>query len=389
MLSLRTKTWRVLVKGGLSPRYVSSGHLLYATLTGIHAMPFDLDRLEVRGDPIEVQPGVVNKESGAADFAVSATGTLVYLPGEPHETAETLAWRETDGRETPVRLSPLPYVSSACLAGRPTCGRARRAHERAKSRGSSIWSARRRSDWSPIWTSSHRSGIPTGREIVFASAGRSAAKEAGGLFRLAVTGTSMPERLTTALGEGRQSAGSFTPDGKQLLFTDGIPALNADIKILTYASPTEVTTLMSGPATEHSPVLSPDGRWLAYVLVENIPQVFVRPFPNVNDTRIPISNGFGQAPVWSRDGRQLFFNLQANGDVMMVRVERPSPIAFGKPELFIRLRDTQSELFRVALPPVNGRVLKTVRQPGGPAAPTEYRVVLNWADELKTRVPTR
>ena len=79
--------------------------------------------------------------------------------------------------------------------------------------------------------------------------------------------------------------------------------------------------------------------------------------------------------------------LTYNAEVMMVRVERPPSIGFAKPELFLRLRDAQSELLRVALPPVNGRVLATVRPAGASAAPTEYRVVLNWTEELKRLVP--
>jgi serine/threonine-protein kinase len=156
--------------------------------------------------------------------------------------------------------------------------------------------------------------------------------------------------------------------------------------MLTYASPSELTTLLGGPAIEHSPALSPDDRWLAYVLVENGSQLFVRPFPNVNEARIPISTGTGTVPVWSRDGRQLFFTQ--SGEVMMTRVESVPSIRFGRPELFIQLRESPIEPIRVALPPVNGRILKTVAASKRPSGSTEYRVVLNWAEELKTRVKT-
>jgi serine/threonine-protein kinase len=359
---------------------------VYAASTGIRAVAFDLDRLEVRGDPVEVQPGVVTKESGAADFAVSENGTLVYMPGQYYSLAETLAWREPDGRETPLRVPAQPFTS---LRISPDGRQAVAGVGRATSSG--FWlidliretSLRLTQDdmviTFPVWA-------PDGRQIAYGIAGRADAREPGGLFRLTVTGTGVPERLTTAPENSRHAPGGWTPDGRQLVFGEGGPR-DADIKLLTHGSPPTVTTILGGPAVEWQPALSPDGRWLAYALIDSVSEVFVRPFPNVNDARIPVSAGPGGNPLWGPEGRELYFTRA--GDVYVVTVEAGQPISFGKPKLLMALRSEGPEPIRVALPPVKGRVLKTVREVRTAARPTEYRVVLNWLEELKTRLPAR
>ena len=65
LLSLDTGEIRTLLTGGSGPRYASTGHLVYGIDGTMWAVPFDLDRLEVTGDPVLVLEGVVTKASGA------------------------------------------------------------------------------------------------------------------------------------------------------------------------------------------------------------------------------------------------------------------------------------------------------------------------------------
>jgi hypothetical protein len=94
-------------------------------------------------------------------------------------------------------------------------------------------------------------------------------------------------------------------------------------------------------------------------------------------------------PVWSRDGRQLYFSALNNELHVMDVEETATTIAFGKPRLVMLTRDELNDQIRLALPPVNGRILRTVRATSGLERPTEYRVVLNWTEELKARVARR
>ena len=77
---------------GVSPHYVSTGHLVYAAEDGsVRAVPFDAGSLEVTGNPVPLVEDVVIKASGAANFSVSDTGSLAYVPGRGASNDRTLA----------------------------------------------------------------------------------------------------------------------------------------------------------------------------------------------------------------------------------------------------------------------------------------------------------
>ena len=74
---------QVVVRGGTDARYLPTGHLVYALRGSLLALPFDVGRLEVTGGPVPLVDEVaqsVGRVSGAAQFAVSGDGTLVYVP---------------------------------------------------------------------------------------------------------------------------------------------------------------------------------------------------------------------------------------------------------------------------------------------------------------------
>ena len=81
VLDLQTGTSKVLIRGGSHAHYVPTGHLVYGVAGTLRAVAFDLGRLEVVGTPAPVLEGVVTTRQGAADVAVAANGSLVYVPG--------------------------------------------------------------------------------------------------------------------------------------------------------------------------------------------------------------------------------------------------------------------------------------------------------------------
>jgi serine/threonine protein kinase len=114
-LDLRTGQRKVLIRGGSSARYLDTGYLLYAANNTLRAVRFDPAKLEVLGDPIPVLEGVMNA-SGAAQFAVSKSGALVYVPGDVTVggagTSHTLTWVDRQGHEQPIDAPPRAYVSA-------------------------------------------------------------------------------------------------------------------------------------------------------------------------------------------------------------------------------------------------------------------------------------
>ena len=104
VLNLDSGTRKILVRGGGRGHYVSTGYLVYASLTSLYAVSFSLKRLEMRGDPIQVASDV-----SGGEFAVSDEGTLAYLSGGG-ERLSTLVWTDREGHEDPLDAPPRQYV---------------------------------------------------------------------------------------------------------------------------------------------------------------------------------------------------------------------------------------------------------------------------------------
>jgi hypothetical protein len=402
LLSLATRTWRVIVKDGTSPRYAATGHIVYGRAGTIRAVRFDAGALEVRGDPIEVQSGVITKASGAADFAVSATGTLVYLPGETPTEAQQLVWRDRSGRDTPTKVAPLSQPYRALRLSPDGRFAAGVIGDRADPDADSLWlidlvreSASRLTP--PARRASNPAWSPDGKYIAFWSSSIGTGSDAAGMFRVAASGATPPERLTTAVrGSERQLPGGWTADMRTFLFTHFEGGKPGEIHQLTL-TPTPVTTpLLAGPTNHAAPALSPDGRWLAYQANSDIggrPDVFVRPFPNVNDQRIPVSTDGGNGATWSRDGAQLFYQSGSGagrggrgggGQIVVTKVTGMGTrtLTFSRPEPFGVRADGQL----MAYPPDGDRVLVAARPSSLITKANEYRVIFNWFEELKARV---
>ena len=138
---------------------------------------------------------------------------------------------------------------------------------------------------------------------------------------------------------------------------------------------------------ELGPRLSPDGRWVAYVSDQSGEnRIFMQPFPEGGRV-IPISSGPGTEPVWSRDGRELFYR---NGNAMIVVSVEPGPeLTVGTPTLLFEAPYLPDPLtlgsanYDVSL---DGQEFLMVTD-AETSAPRQINVVLNWFTELERLVP--
>ena len=139
---------------------------------------------------------------------------------------------------------------------------------------------------------------------------------------------------------------------------------------------------------EASPRMSSDGRWLAYTSDESgRTEVLVQSFPEPGG-RTQISTSGGTEPVWSRDGRELFY---LNGDAMMAVEIRTSPtFSAGAPRMLFEGRFVRSAN-TVASYDVSADGQRFLRvQPMHPDPPTDrIQVTLNWFEEVKRLVPAK
>jgi hypothetical protein len=111
VLDLKNGHQKTLIRGGAHPAYIDGGHLVYAALGSLRAVRFDPVNLEVLSDPVPVMDDVTMGRN-AADFSVSRSGALLYVPGgEVAGIARTLAWLDRTGREEPIKTPPRGFLS--------------------------------------------------------------------------------------------------------------------------------------------------------------------------------------------------------------------------------------------------------------------------------------
>jgi Tol biopolymer transport system component len=193
------------------------------------------------------------------------------------------------------------------------------------------------------------------------------------------------ERLTT--GQTLETPGSWSSDGQWLVYHRTDPATGFDVWTVPAGGDRKPRVIVNSRFDEQHPRVSPDSHWLAYSSTESgREEVFVQPFPD-GGRRIRVSTDGGTEPVWSRDGRELFY---VSGNRMMTADIRTAPtFAVGTPRALFEGRFIRSPndvaAYDVA---ADGRFLMV--QPLHPDPPAnQIQVVLNWFEELKRLVPTK
>jgi serine/threonine-protein kinase len=309
---------KVVLRGAYHGRYVGSGHLLFVREGTLFAIPFDLARLETTGTPVPiVERLIATTLSGAAQFAVSESGTLAYAQGDEAATGTVISWMRADGKLSPLR--PMNAIWES-LAISPDGSRfavdmhdgkqwdlylyewARDNFSRLTLTGGSR----------PVWT-------VTGRKIVYSAALERGAES---LRWLNYDGTGQPEQLTTSTNP--QRAASWHPSGRFLAFVELTPKTSWDVLILPMNGSESTgwkagtpTAFLDTPAAEAEPMFSPDGHWIAYQSNESgRNEVYVRPFPGPGP-RTPISRDGGTQPIWSPTRNELFY-CAPDGELMVI-----------------------------------------------------------------------
>jgi serine/threonine protein kinase len=373
LLDLRSGERRILLQGADTGRYVPTGHLVYSRAEALMAVPFDLDRLEVTGAPVVLEEQVRDENQGA-QFTVSDSGTLAYLQGSRRLYERRLVWVNRKGMIEPLPAPVQPYQDPAlspdgCQValgiGKETCGVWIYEFARAtltpltplKSAGASQ---------APVWS-------PDGKRIVYR------ATRAGfrNLFWKTTDGSGDEERLTTS--PNTQDPGAWTPDGKWLAFLSG-----GDIWMLPIEGERKPTAFLRTPFSESQPRFSPDGRWVAYISNESgQSEIYVRPFPGPGG-KFQISTGGGSSPLWSGDGRELFY--RKGNKMMAVDIVTKPGFRPGSPQALFEGDFTFSGtgMVNYAYSSESQRFLMI--QPTELGLPdTQIQIVLNWFEELKRK----
>jgi len=378
--SVATGERRNLVQLGTQPRYALSGHLLYAHGGTLMAVPFDPQRLELTGTAVPVVEGVMQSAvSGAAQYSLSATGSLVYVPGSIEADQRRLVWVTRNGAEQPIaapsRAYRIPRLSPD----------GRRVVVAIDEEGAQTWlyDLSRETltrltfggtvNQAPVWA-------PDSKRVAFQSNKEGPLE----LFSQLADGGGGLERLTTS--EYSPAPNSWSSDGQLLAYIDVNPTTGWDVWVLRL-SDHKAQPFLQTAFNESAPKFSPDGHWLAYVSDESGHwEIYVQPYPGPGG-KWQISADGGMEPVWNPNGRELFY--RSGRKMMAVDIATHPGFVAGKPRV---LFEGEYLLTPLAFPnydvsPDGQRFLMLKPTEQKATAPAQINVVLNWFEELKRLVP--
>jgi serine/threonine-protein kinase len=370
---------------GTSPACPSGDMLLVARADGVLAAPLSLRDRRLTREPALVVPGVALVGS-AAQYDLSKTGTLVYLPGSVLNESRCLPQRV---RATGVAVSLSRTVHEYSDPRVSPDGRRLALH--LQDEGDDVWAfdigrdALTRltfepgEDETPVWS-------PDGRWIAF-SATRG---EKRYVIRRPADGSGGEDVLWALSDHAHVS--DWSPDGRSLVVDVYRAKTRTDIVRLELGEKPTPHPFLETPFDESSGRVSPDGRWIAYRSNESgRDEVYLQPFPN-GGGKVSISNGGGAQPVWARDGRALYF--RSDSDLMVARLGAAPAPAFLPPvavfkDRFARPQGAAHTTYDV-FPDGSFVFLEPTNQPEGRAAPTPNVIAaFHWLENLEMRVEAK
>jgi eukaryotic-like serine/threonine-protein kinase len=367
---------RVLMPG-LRPLYAASGHLVVLQVNGsVHAVQFDAKRATVTGRPVEVVTGVRLSPTAASPIVLSREGTLLYETYQPRLQVVRV---DRNGTARPVDAGWTGTLQHIDVSPDGT----RLAVAVTRDGKTEVWV--KELDEGPLTqlsaegTYSYRtSWTPDGRSVLFISdrSGRSA------LYRVDADGGSP---ATPLLEHPRGvDEGSISADGRWLTARIGSGS-GRDIYARRMDQDGALGPVVAADFEEFSPTLSPDSRWIAYGSDQSRrAEIYVRPFPDAGSGRWQISRDGGTEPLWSPNGRELFYR-NGRGDLVAAEIATTPTFRVTSERVLFSAREywTDSRNRNYAVSP-DGRAFYFVRSLSD--NPAQLVVILNWFEELRRQV---
>jgi Tol biopolymer transport system component len=366
VLRLSDRSRHRLVDGGTAPRYLGTGHLLYARGGQLLAIPFDPDRLAVSGVPVTVAEGVESYSgSGTSDHTVSSNGLLLYEARHTASDVNSIVAVDQFGKVT--KLADAPFDPSS---GRISPdGRRLALDPDGATQQIAIIDLGRNSaqritfEWdnaSPVWT-------PDGARLVFRS------NAGGGLRRLhwqAADGSGAAEALSK---NSRDELPTSIHD-RSLLYDDIDQKTGTDIWRMSLDN-RKAQPFVKTPFDEADARFSPDGRWVSYQSNQSGRWEIYVQSAGSNGGRLQASEGGGVHAMWQPDGRSLTY---LNGrDLMRVAFAGGAEPDLGRPVRLFSLEP--DDLLLDVLK--DGRFVVMRRAVAQPAAP--LNIVTNWFEHVR------
>lgn len=330
--SLDGQAGRRLIESDAQGAFLAPQWLLFVRKDALLAVAFDLDRLEVRGEPFTVADSIAaNAVSGSAAISTATGGVFAYRSGRGSSTR--LTWFDRVGR-TLGTLGSAQDAAWSNLAVSPNGTRV--IAERTASRETAFWLldsahqvlfAREPGDTLvryPVWGGDNT-------RVALATLRRSSVD-----LSVRSSSGSLEDRLWLSAPRG-SILSDWSRDGEYLLGFGASPSTGTDIWVVPRTTPAQQPFLVTA-ANEMWGQFSPDGHWIAYQSNESGRfEIYVRPFPGPG-AAIPISTTGGVYVRWARDGHELYY-LAPDATLMAVatRLDKGQFVA-GTPVSLFRTR---------------------------------------------------
>jgi Tol biopolymer transport system component len=363
-ISLSSGVERVIAEPATFGRYAAEGYVLFLREGALFAVRVDPSAHTAQGAPVRVIPAVMTGMTGAAQFAVSTRGSLLYIEDIPERSLRTLARVDSRGAAVDLPVAPRDFRFVTACGGRVAATVFARGQTHLWTghldRAAMTQITREGTAFEPIWS-------PDCRTIAFSwnrtgvAAIHTVAIESG-------DGPRMPFESPFATAPG-----SWSDDGRWLAYVERHPQTSADVwlwdRVTGHRRP-----VVAAPGLQLLPALSPDGKYVAYE--SSVTGMFEIEIASLQTgARSQVSVGGGAWPSWSADGRRLFFLRDTS--IMRAEVEwrdgqltaRDPVSLFTHPDivLFRRAADDQ---------------FVWLRRTAGAAPLTRTNLVLNWFLEL-------
>ena len=372
----------ILVKGADAPQSASTrGLLLYTHRGQLFTAPWrpsasDLGKTVPATALERPNDGIGNEGSG--NYSASDDGTLAYVTSPGSYNAQRLVWVSRAGA---IATVPLPERAYENVALSPDGSRAVLQIREGMTR---LWIYDfGRNTLTPIGpgtgSSQAAQWTPEGAHVIY----RGTRKGTRNLYRLAVDGSGVEQRLTTKRGVS-QTPTSVSADGRILLYEEVGPdePEGTGIWVLRLDTDSAPRRLFPLPATGRDGQLSPDGRWVAFQAnVASRKEIFVAPFSGAGERRLVSTDG-GSEPLWSHDGRELFYQ---NGDKLLgVAVTPGATFSAGPPRVLHEGRFFRTITGNTSFSATKDGMRFLRIQPVDPfPSITHIELVINWFSELR------
>ena len=388
-VNVKTGERRALVQGARCARWARPGYLVFDRANDLYAVAIDPRDPRSKSEPMPVLSGVDgDASSGAGFFEFSGDGTLIWMRSESGNDHREIGWMDRSGRWTPTKLPPGPY---RVVRLSPDGGRVL-VSAGPGGGATDVWLGDLASGgMNPLTydlASGQASWLPDGRHMAYARSDTSG-RHAIVVSRLDGAGQSR-ELFTSAWP---MFVTSITPDGRSVIFAD-YGKVDGRLRLVNVdgdPNPREIARDPGNERSEQAGMVSPDGRWLAYVTNRTgREEVYVRAFDGAGG-RWQVSSTGGGAVRWGRDSRELFFVEQGSERVMRVGLEpRGAELVVGQPEpLFEATQTSMEPTYRdYDYDRIHDRFLFT-RPPAGTNERRELAISLGWTSRLAAKLRER